>query len=111
MLIRLLRDFWSSVRSPGIATPNTLGPSYSPAVFHVPDLEAAKAIILTPTPDMTTDERWEVETRNLVEELGRVMDLGTQSRIVDYGCGIGRVAKALIDRYGCSVVGVDISAD
>jgi SAM-dependent methyltransferase len=60
---------------------------------------------------MSTDERWEFETQNLVEELGRVMNLSTESRIVDYGCGIGRVAKALIDQYGCSVVGVDISAE
>ena len=113
MLIRLLRDIWRSRRSRGLATSNPVapGPSYSPTIFQARDLEAAKAIILTPTPDMTTDERWEVETQNLVEELGRVMSLEAESRILDYGCGIGRVAKALIDRYGCSVVGVDISAE
>jgi SAM-dependent methyltransferase len=113
MLIRLLRDIWSSRRSGDSGTSNaaTPGPRYSPAIFHADDLETAKAIILNPMPDMTTDERWEVETQNLVEELGRVMNLSTESRILDYGCGIGRVAKALIDRYGCSVVGVDISAE
>ena len=30
--------------------------------------------------------------------------------MLDYGCGIGRIAKELIDRTGCSVVGVDISS-
>lgn len=113
MLIRLLRDIWGARRSGEFSTSSvaTPGATYSPTIFHAGDLETAKAIILNPMPDMTTDERWEVETQNLVEELGRVMSLSTQSRILDYGCGIGRVAKALIDRYGCSVVGVDISAE
>lgn len=113
MLMRLFRDIWSSRRSGDSATSNaaTPGASYSPTIFHVDDLETAKVIILNPMPDMTTDERWEVETQNLVEELGRVMNLSRESRILDYGCGIGRVAKALIDRYGCSVVGADISAE
>jgi SAM-dependent methyltransferase len=113
MLIRLLRDIWGSRRSADFAASNAAaqGPSYSPTIFHAGDLETAKAVILNPMPDMTTDERWEVETQNLVAELGLVMNLNAQSRILDYGCGIGRVAKALIDRYGCSVVGVDISAD
>jgi SAM-dependent methyltransferase len=36
--------------------------------------------------------------------------LTDQSTVVDYGCGIGRVAKELIARHGCRVIGVDISA-
>jgi len=38
------------------------------------------------------------------------MGLDANSRLLDFGCGIGRVAKALIERYRCSVVGIDISA-
>ena len=30
--------------------------------------------------------------------------------LLDFGCGIGRVAKEMIGRTGCRVVGVDISA-
>lgn len=30
-------------------------------------------------------------------------------RVLDYGCGIGRVAKGLIEAFGCRVVGVDFS--
>jgi cyclopropane fatty-acyl-phospholipid synthase-like methyltransferase len=29
--------------------------------------------------------------------------------VLDYGCGIGRVAKAMIEAFGCTVIGVDIS--
>lgn len=60
---------------------------------------------------MTTNERWEIETQNLSEQLGRELNLNSESRILDYGCGIGRVAKALIERYRCTVIGVDISPD
>ena len=31
------------------------------------------------------------------------------ARVLDYGCGIGRMAKELIVRHGCRVIGVDIS--
>ncbi len=111
MLIRLLRSIWQSRRPKDPEASNTQKHhrQYSPAVFHTSNIEKAKYIILTPTPEMTTDERWEIETRNLVDELGRTLNLDAESRILDYGCGIGRVAKALIERYGCSVVGVDIS--
>ena len=84
---------------------------YSDAIFRQGDLQTAKAIILNPAPDMTTDERWEFETRAVVEEMGRALNLDAGSRVLDYGCGIGRLSKALIERYGCSVLGVDISPD
>lgn len=84
---------------------------YDPRMFDVADVESAKFVILNPTPDMTTAARWEVETRNLIDHLGRITPLDGNSCVLDYGCGVGRIGKALIERYGCSVVGVDISAD
>ena len=113
ILVQAFRDIWSARRSADGVKAAVGNPKagYSPAIFHTSNLEAAKAVILNPVPDMTTDQRWEVETQNLVAALAGVMKLDKQSRILDYGCGIGRVAKALIDRYDCSVVGVDISAE
>jgi SAM-dependent methyltransferase len=32
-----------------------------------------------------------------------------RSHMLDYGCGIGRMAKAMIDAFGCCVIGIDIS--
>jgi len=84
--------------------------NYDPRIFDAADAESAKTVILNPVPDMTTAERWEVETRNLVDRLGRIAPLDGNSCVIDYGCGIGRLAKGLIDRHGCRVVGVDISA-
>lgn len=85
------------------------GPVYRPKVFEVDDLESAMGIILTPERGTTTSERWEYETPYLVDEIGRALELDASSCVVDYGCGVGRIAKGLIERYNCFVVGVDIS--
>src|SRR5436853_1197366 len=107
MLLRFLRNAWTPRKAPAAIVS---APAYSPGLFDADNLETAKKVILSAVPNMTTSERWEVETSNLVAEIGRVMDLNADSCLLDYGCGIGRVAKALIQRYGCAVVGVDISA-
>ncbi len=82
--------------------------SYNPDIFEVKTIEEAKRIVLT-AEDATTDERWRVETPYLAESIGEYLKPDASSLIVDYGCGIGRMAKELIERHGCSVIGVDIS--
>src|SRR5262249_26537476 len=59
---------------------------------------------------MSTDERWVRETPYLVDLISKRIWLDSNSLVIDYGCGIGRLSKAVIDRFGCRVVGVDISA-
>jgi len=83
--------------------------TYSRAVFDVPDEAAAKRIILTPEFGQDTDERWDRETPYLVELIGNELAPGRDKLLIDYGCGIGRLSKALIAAYGCRVLGVDIS--
>lgn len=90
-------------------TTTTKALTYRPEVFEVDDLESAMRVILTPEPGTTTPERWEYETPYLVSEIGRALGLDDQSCVLDYGCGIGRIAKGLIERHNCFVVGVDIS--
>ena len=87
----------------------TKGPVYQPKVFEVNNLESAMGIILTPERGTTTGERWEYETPYLVDEIGRALQLDGNSCVLDYGCGVGRIAKGLIERYNCFVLGVDIS--
>lgn len=81
---------------------------YSPAIFNVADIAHAKSVILTPE-DHATDVRWEKETPYLLSLIEQSIPLTDESVVLDYGCGIGRMSKALIERFGCSVVGVDIS--
>ena len=84
-------------------------PVYRPEIFESPDVEAAKAIILTPEPGTSTEERWRIETPYLVGEMVRRLDLNANSLVLDYGCGIGRLSKVLIERTGCFVMGVDMA--
>jgi len=82
--------------------------TYDPGIFDVNNIDEAKQIILTPE-GMSSEERWERETPYLVDLLAEHITLDKSSLVIDYGCGIGRLSKALIDRFGCRVVGVDIS--
>ena len=83
--------------------------TYNPAVFDAPDPAAAARIILTEA-DRTTAERWRTETPGLAALAGASLRLSAKSAVLDYGCGIGRMSKALIERHACRVLGVDTSA-
>lgn len=80
---------------------------YSPAIFRVDSFEAAQRIILTPE-GWTTNERWEKETPYLVDLAQKHLGLTSESVVLDYGCGVGRMARELIKNTGCWVIGVDI---
>jgi SAM-dependent methyltransferase len=84
-------------------------PAYSPAIFNVTSLQQAKDIILTPQAGMNSNERWQTETPYLLSLIERDAVFDADSVVLDYGCGIGRMAKALIEKYQCRVIGVDIS--
>ena len=76
--------------------------SYAPEVFDCESLEAAKAVILTAGGGLSTDERWDRETKWLMERIS--FDNATDV-IVDYGCGVGRLSREIAN----PVLGVDIS--
>lgn len=83
--------------------------TYDPSIFDTPDLETAKRVILTPVTGLDTPERWACETPYVTDLLGAQLAPAPGLRVLDYGCGVGRMSKALIERFGCDVVGVDIS--
>jgi cyclopropane fatty-acyl-phospholipid synthase-like methyltransferase len=82
--------------------------TYNPAVFDANDISQAMAIILTPE-GSTTEERWQTETPYVCDLIAKSLEIGPSSFVLDYGCGLGRIAKELIVRHGCRVIGVDIS--
>lgn len=47
----------------------------------------------------------------LTEQLGRALSLSEADRVLDVACGNGHTALTLARKFGCSVVGVDYSAD
>ena len=83
---------------------------YRPEVFNPSSIDDARRIILTPEPGLSTDERWIRETPYLADRLVETMMPDESSLVLDFGCGVGRLAKAVIERSGCTVLGVDISA-
>lgn len=83
--------------------------TYNPRIFEVEDDRAARGIILTSQAGLSTDERWERETPYLADLVRRTLGLCGGELVLDYGCGVGRMARALIDGAGVSVLGVDIS--
>jgi len=82
---------------------------YSPSVFDVQTIDQAKRVILTREGALSTDERWRNETPYLLSLIEEHCGITSSSFVLDYGCGIGRMAKALIDHFSCTVIGVDIS--
>lgn len=95
--------------SDAAAVPPAGPATYAPGVFDVRDIGEARRIILTPEAGTTTDGRWERETPYLVAAILERFPLAPEHAVLDFGCGIGRVAKALIDATGCFVIGVDLS--
>jgi SAM-dependent methyltransferase len=84
---------------------------YYPEIFNVADIHAAKDVILTNEgPGADTETRWSIETPYVMSLIAGALALTTDTLVLDYGCGIGRMAKAMIEATGCSVIGVDISA-
>ena len=64
-------------------------------------------IILTPEDGMSSVHRWKTETPYLMSLIEKHIVNG--ATVLDYGCGIGRLAKPLIEKHSCDVIGVDIS--
>ena len=84
--------------------------AYDPGRYiDIETVDEAVNIITTETEGMTAQQRWENETPALMAIIERF--IVRESMVLDYGCGIGRLAKPLINKLGCRVVGVDISAN
>ncbi len=82
---------------------------YSSKVFDVASVGDARSIILQAETAERVDRRWEVETPWFGALIRHALVLGPASRVLDFGCGLGRLSKWLVDNVGCQVVGVDIS--
>ena len=91
---------------------NRRAAKYCPQVFDTPTMDAAKAIILTNEGEgADTETRGKIETPFLGKLIAESLRPAAASVVIDYGCGIGRLSKELIEQTGCFVVGVDISAE
>lgn len=81
--------------------------SYIKEVFDVTTFEHAKHVVLTSDPD--NPKKFDNETNFLINTIAEQNILNPGSIVLDFGCGMGRVSKKLIERFDCNVIGVDIS--
>jgi SAM-dependent methyltransferase len=82
---------------------------YRPDVFDVGSEEEARSIILQAEDAAQVERRWEIETPWFGDLIVRGCGVTAESRILDFGCGLGRLSRRIIETTGCSVTGIDIS--
>ena len=81
--------------------------TYIKETFDPVNIDHAKHIVLTSDPN--NPDKFEQETKVLVDILEKENIISESSSVLDFGCGMGRVSKELISRFNCNVTGVDIS--
>lgn len=81
--------------------------TYIHEVFLPQTLEAAKHVALTSDPQ--DPQKFARETHFLVDFLLAQRLVSADTHVLDFGCGMGRVARALIEQTGCRVEGTDTS--
>lgn len=90
-------------------------PTFNHAAYVVRDLREAKAAAVGDISDDGNDldaktaVRWVKETAHTLDLIAEYYQPTSDSFMLDYGCGPGRVSKALVDRFGSEVVGADAS--
>lgn len=85
---------------------------YCPEYFDAGSLQQAREVILTDEgAGADTESRWALETPYVLELVQHALALRPEMLVLDYGCGVGRMAKAMIEATGCAVIGVDTSAN
>ncbi len=81
---------------------------YTSRIFDCDTVDAAKQIILTAPSAEETERHWRQDTPILAAQIADHLKVAG-GRILDFGCGIGRLAKPLMALTACRVVGADIS--
>jgi len=80
---------------------------YIKETFDVTTFPQAKNVVLSDDPD--NPNKFNEETEFLVNAIRDFNIVTSQSVILDFGCGMGRVAKKLIETFDCNIFGTDIS--
>jgi ubiquinone/menaquinone biosynthesis C-methylase UbiE len=63
------------------------------------------------TADLASVDEFHIRGRKATLELASRMELGSGSRVLDLGSGLGGPARTLAEVYGCSVTGIDLTPE
>ena len=80
---------------------------YIKETFDVTTFPQAKNVVLSDDPN--NPKKFDEETDFLVKAIKDFNIVNCESIVLDFGCGMGRVSKKLIDVFNCNVIGTDIS--
>lgn len=80
---------------------------YIKEAFDVTTFDQAKNVVLSDDPK--DPKKFDKETEHLVDIIKNFDILSNESTVLDFGCGMGRVSKKIIETFDCKVIGVDIS--
>lgn len=80
---------------------------YIKEVFDVVTFEQAKHVVLTSDP--SNPKKFENETNFFVDTVIKENVIDENSVVLDFGCGMGRISKRLIESTNCKIIGTDIS--
>lgn len=81
--------------------------TYIKEAFYPQTLQQAKDICITP--NNNNPNKFEKETLSTIQVIENEGLACYNSEVADFGCGMGRISKAVIDRFGSFVTGFDIS--
>ena len=81
--------------------------TYIKEAFAVVTLEQAMNTVLSTDP--SNPDKFNNETTFLIDIIAKQNIINSKSMVLDFGCGMGRVSKKIIDMFDCRVIGVDIS--
>ena len=61
--------------------------------------------------DLAPVDEFHTGGRDATAELARRLNVRADMHLLDVGCGIGGAARHLVERYGCRVTGIDLTAE
>lgn len=70
---------------------------------------AGKDVERLTTADLAAIDEFHIRGRQATLELARRMELGRDSHVLDLGSGLGGPARTLVETYGCTVTGIDLT--
>lgn len=78
-------------------------------VFESNDFDALRRIVLSAPDHIDYDDYWQRTSEITAAVAVRELGLTPSSVTLDFGCGVGRVAREVLRQVPCRLVGVDIS--